>query len=432
MNRRTLGFGAAGIVVVGIVLLLSLNGNRVERSDSDPNDELAQVEPEVIEPQLLFGIDISDKKVVEGKIKRNQTIADILSSYNISRQEIFELDRKSKKVFSVRNLVPRKNYTLIYSDDSFKRATHFVYEPNSLEYVIYSFVNGVEISKEERAVEIVERTMAGRITVSLDHSIRQQGGSAALVNKVAEVFGWQIDFYGLQKNDWFKVIYEDRIVDGESIGVGEVISAEFNHIGSPYYAYGYDGGDGIDFYDEEGESLQRAFLRWPVEFSRISSRYNPRRYLKFYGRVKAHLGTDFAAGKGTPIKAAADGIVVTRGFTRANGNWVKIKHNSTYTTGYLHMSRFGKFKQGQRVRKGDVIGYVGKTGNATGYHLCFRFWKHGQQVDYIKEKSRLPSENPIEDNHRARFAAFVELQNKKLSDIQGDWADRTLSAGANQ
>ncbi len=427
MNQRKIGIAAIGVVLTGLILFSVI---RKERSPLPELIETPEVVAEtiVVEPEMRYGIDVTDFEIVEGKIKRNQTIADILAPYNVSRQEIFHLDKESKKVFSVRNLVPRKKYTLLYSGEPEKRAAYFIYEPNALEYVVYSFVDGLEIYKEEREVEIVERTMAGRITATLDQSIREQGGSAALVNRVADVFGWQLDFRSIQRNDWFKVIYEDRMVDGESIGVGEVISAEFNHVKNSYMAYAYDSGSGIDYYDESGESLQRAFLKYPVEFSRISSNYNPRRYHPVLKRRTPHLGTDYAASKGTPIRAAADGTIITRGFTNGNGNWVKIKHNGTYTTGYLHMSSFGKFKQGQRVRKGDVIGYVGKTGLATGYHLCFRFWKRGKQVDFRKEK--LPAENPIDPAHIDKFEALRELQNKKLDDIPKGWADKSVRASA--
>ena len=191
-------------------------------------------------------------------------------------------------------------------------------------------------------------------------------------------------------------------------------------------AYAYDQGNGFDFYDEKGESLQRAFLRYPVEYSRISSRYNPNRFHPVLKRTTAHLGTDFAADKGTPIKAAADGIIIARGWTNGNGNYVKIRHNGTYTTGYLHMSKFGNPKNGQKVRKGDIIGYVGKTGLATGYHLCFRFWKNDKQVDFLKE--RLPAEKPLSKDHMVKFETMKELLDKRLDDIQLDWPTEGISA----
>lgn len=391
-------------------------------------EELAEEFFEEAEPLFKFGIPIELFETEEGRIKRNQTFADILLPYGLSRQDIFTMDKISKKVFSVRNFVPRRKFTIFYNTDSLdkKKASYFVYEPNDLEYVIYQLQDSLAVFREERKVEIVERTMAGVITETLDHSIRAEGGSPALVNAMANVFGWQIDPRTLRKGDWFKVIYEDRIVEGESVGIGNIIGAEFNHVKNSYMAYAHDAGNGLDYFDEEGESIQKAFLRWPVEFSRISSRYSPSRYLKMYGRRQAHLGTDFAASIGTPIKAAGDGVIIARAFTKPNGNYVKIKHNGTYTTGYLHMSRFGKFKKGQRVKKGDIIGYVGNTGYTTGPHLCFRFWKRGKQVDFLNEK--LPAEKPLTADQLLQFEVTVQLTDKKLDDIPNAWADKTISA----
>ena len=271
--------------------------------------------------------------------------------------------------------------------------------------------------------------MMGVITQSLDQAIRDKGGSAALVNSMADLFGWQMDMRALRKGDWFKLIYEEKRVDGEFIGVGEIIGAEFNHMNNSYLAYSYDDGSGLNYYDQEAESMQKAFLRYPVEYSRISSRYNPRRFHPVLKRTRPHLGTDYAAGRGTPIKAAGDGVIVARGWTNGNGNYIKIKHNGTYTTGYLHMSRFGKFRNGQRVNKGDVIGYVGKTGLATGYHLCFRFWKRGVQVDFLREK--LPAEEPLAKEHLLAFDAQMKLIDKKLRDIPEALPDDDYSASTN-
>lgn len=429
MNKRlvvAIGVGLVAIFVVGYLLLQP--NSQVDESEIFEEEVVEEVVEEPA-PLFKFGIPIELFDIKEGRIKRNQTFADILLPYNLSRQDIFTMDKISREIFSVRKFVTKKKYTIFYRNDSIKKASYFVYEPNDLEYVIYQLEDSLAVFREARKVEVIERTMTGVITQSLDHSIRSEGGSPALVSAMADVFGWQIDPRTLRKGDWFKVIYEDRIVDGESVGIGNIVGAEFNHLKNSYMAYSYDKGDGLDFYDENGESVQKAFLRYPVEYSRISSRYNPRRYLKMYGRVQAHLGTDYAAGIGTPIKAAGDGVIVARAFTRPNGNYIKIKHNGTYTTGYLHMSRFGKFKNGQRVKKGQIIGYVGKTGYTTGPHLCFRFWKRGKQVDFLKEK--LPAEKPLTADEMLGFEAAIELINKKLSDVPNEWADKSISASNN-
>jgi murein DD-endopeptidase MepM/ murein hydrolase activator NlpD len=426
MNKKYL---AVGVSIIGLLtLIIVLYNSRSVEPTPVQDDFVVEQEAEVIPPEYKFGISLDAYKTLEGKIKRNETIADILLPYNISNQDVFSLDKLSKDVFSVRKFITNKEYTLFYTEDSLKKAAFFVYEPNPLEYVIYQLQDSIVISKESRDVEIVERTMTGKITVSLDHAIREKGGSAALVSSVADVFGWQLDFRVLQVGDWFKVVYEDKLIEGQSIGIGRVLGAEFNHVKNTYMAYAYDQGNGFDFYDDKGESLQRAFLRYPVEYSRISSRYNPNRYHPVLKRTTAHLGTDFAAVTGTPIKAAADGIIIARGWTNGNGNYIKIRHNGTYTTGYLHMSKFSSPKNGQKVRKGDVIGYVGKTGLATGPHLCFRFWKNGRQVDFLKE--RLPAEKPLSKDQIVKFEALKGLMDKRLNDIQLDWPTEGVSASS--
>lgn len=426
MNKKYL---AVGVSMIGLLtLIIVLYNSRSVEPNPVQDDFVVEQEAEVIPPEYKFGISLDAYKTLEGKIKRNETIADILLPYNISNQDVFSLDKLSKDVFSVRKFITNKEYTLFYTEDSLKKAAFFVYEPNPLEYVIYQLQDSIVISKESRDVEIVERTMTGKITVSLDHAIREKGGSAALVSSVADVFGWQLDFRVLQVGDWFKVVYEDKLIEGQSIGIGRVLGAEFNHVKNTYMAYAYDQGKGFDFYDDKGESLQRAFLRYPVEYSRISSRYNPNRYHPVLKRTTAHLGTDFAAVTGTPIKAAADGIIIARGWTNGNGNYIKIRHNGTYTTGYLHMSKFSSPKNGQKVRKGDVIGYVGKTGLATGPHLCFRFWKNGRQVDFLKE--RLPAEKPLSKDQIVKFEALKGLMDKRLNDIQLDWPTEGVSASS--
>lgn len=414
------------IVAVAVTFFIfKSQNNEPVKPDFFGEPEEAVIE-EPVEPQFKFGIPLDLFELEEGSIKRNQTFADILLPYNVSHQDIYTIDRISKDVHSARNLVVGKPYTIFYSTDSLKRASYFVYEPNNTEYVIYQLTDSLAVFKETRKIEVVEKTMAGLITLSLDHAIREQGGSAALVNAVADIYGWQIDMKGLFKGDWFKVIYEEKLVDGKPVGIGNIIGADFNHRNNDYMAYAYDQGDGLNYFDQEGMSNQKAFLRYPVEYSRISSRYNPNRFHPVLKRRTPHLGTDYAADRGTPIKAAGDGVIIERGFTKGNGNYVKIKHNSTYTTGYLHMSKFSNLKKGQRVKKGEVIGYVGKTGLATGYHLCFRFWKRGQQVDFLREE--LPAETPLKEEYRIDFEATVQLTNKKLNDIPRTWGDGTITA----
>ena len=340
--------------------------------------------------------------VIEDKVKRNQNISEILSGYNVSSQTIFDLANKSRDVFDVRKIAANKKYTLICEQDSMRTARALVYEHNPIEYVIFNLKDSVFVEKKARDVEVVERTAAGVIESNLSVTMQELGLSAALTDQFVDVFGWQLDFFGLQKGDKFKVIYEDKLVEGTSVGIGDIKAIYFQHYGNDYYAFNFDQGSGIDYFDEEGNSLRKALLKYPLEFTRISSRYSGSRYHPVQKRYKAHRGTDFAAPKGTPIRSVGDGIIVEAQFKSANGNYVKVKHNSTYTTQYLHMSKIASgIRPGTKVKQGQTIGYVGSTGLATGNHLCYRFWKNGVQVDALKVD--LPPSEPIAEESKDEF-----------------------------
>jgi murein DD-endopeptidase MepM/ murein hydrolase activator NlpD len=236
---------------------------------------------------------------------------------------------------------------------------------------------------------------------------------------MSDIYAWSIDFFHLQKGDNFKLIYDEKFIDDTvSVGVGNIRAAYFEHKGKPTYAFHFMT-DSInnrsDYYDDNAKFLRRQFLKAPLEFSRISSRYNLNRRIKFYGyRLRPHLGTDFAAPVGTPIKSTANGTVIASEYNRGNGNYVKVKHNATYTTQYLHMSK-RKVRVGQSVRQGDVIGYVGMTGNTSGPHVCYRFWKNGKQIDPLKEK--FPEAEPIRDDFKEQYFSFIKPLKTQLEKI---------------
>jgi murein DD-endopeptidase MepM/ murein hydrolase activator NlpD len=269
----------------------------------------------------------------------------------------------------------------------------------------------------KRPVEIVEKTAAGTITSSLFETMAQMGLSPQLTNDFADVFAWQINFFYLFPGDEFKVIFEEKLVEGNSVGLGEILGASFKHDNKEFFAVYYDQGNGIDYFDESGKSLRKALLKFPLEFTRISSRYTGRRFHPVQKIYKAHLGTDFAAPTGTPVRSVGDGIVAEAGYTSGNGNYVKIKHNGIYTTQYLHMSKFARgMHRGIKVKQGQTIGYVGSTGLARGSHLCFRFWKNGVQVDALRVD--IPPSEPIaEENLTGYFLARDEIL-QKLSAIE--------------
>ena len=368
-------------------------------------------------PTILYGFEVDSMILIEGRIKRNQNLSEILDKYNISYRKIHELSIASKPVFDVRKIVVNRKYTLICYPDSLQTAKAMVYEPSPTEYVVFNLDDSVTVEKVEKEIIIKEREIAGTIDMSLAVTMAELGASPQLTNDFVDVFAWQIDFFRLQKGDQFKMIYEEKLVDDEVIGFGDIKAVYFQHFGNDYYAYYFNQGSGIDYFDEEGNSLRKAFLKYPLDFTRISSRYSGNRFHPVQKRWKAHRGTDFAAPKGTPIRSVGDGIVIEATYGVNNGNFVKIKHNATYTTQYLHMSKIASgVRKGTKVKQGQTIGFVGSTGLARGSHLCYRFWKNGVQIDALKVK--LPPSEPIKEENKIKFEAVRDAFKRQLDSIE--------------
>lgn len=404
-------------IIFSVYYYLHQNETLINESFTENLDSLAAPVIEV-EPTVLYGMVVDSFSVAENSVQRNQSISDILLAYNVSHQDIFKLANISKSVFDVRRLSTNKKYTVIYEgEDSLPSAKALVYEPNPEEYVVFNLRDSMHVYIEKRPIEIRETSLSGRITSSLYNAIREEGGSDQLVNLVADMYGWQIDFGRLYAGDKFKILYTEKAIEGEAVGIQEIIGAEFVHSNSPFLSVAFDQGNGIDYFDEKGKSLRKAFLRYPVEYSRISSRYTKKRFHPVQKRYKAHLGTDFAARTGTPIYAASDGIITKAAYEKYNGNNVKIRHNSTFETQYLHMSKIASgIKNGTRVKQGQVIGYVGSTGLATGPHLCYRFWKNGVQVDGLNVE--LPPSEPIVEDHLSKYMRYKDYVKHRLDQIE--------------
>ena len=291
-----------------------------------------------------------------------------------------------------------------------------IYEPNKVDYVIFDLQDSTSVYTGQKEIKTYQKTLSGLISSSLYNSMIEAGASPQLVDNVADVFGWQLDFGRLQPGDKYKIIYQENFVEDESAGLGPILGAEFVHESNPFVAVRFDQGNGPDYFDEKGHSLRKAFLKYPVKFTRISSRYSGRRFHPVLKRYKSHLGTDYAAPTGTPIRAAGDGIVTEARYNRGNGNFVKIRHNSTYTTQYLHMSRIAKgMKPGAKVTQGATIGFVGSTGLANGPHLCYRFWKNGVQVDALKVE--LPPSEPIMEDSRVAYDSVMLNMMEQLQNV---------------
>ncbi len=339
-----------------------------------------------------YGIDQSQYEVLDAVVANNETFSDLLTPYNVDYQRIVQLASEGRNIFDVRQLRARRPYR-VYTDSA-GVARLMVYEKDLTSYVVFDLSENPKIQLENKEVTNVIRDVSGVIDNSLYATLLDQNIHPAVAGRMSEVFAWQIDFYRIQKGDAFRIIFEEQLVGGEMVGVGEILAARFVHMNADYYGFFFHEGDIQEHYDESGKSLRKAFLMAPVDFSRISSGFSSNRFHPVQKRYKAHLGTDYAADRGTPIRATGDGVVIAATYGQYNGNYVKIKHNETYTTQYLHMSKIASgMRPGTRVRQGQTIGYVGATGLATGNHVCYRFWKNGQQVDHRREK--MASSGPI-------------------------------------
>ncbi|MFK7832876.1 MAG: peptidoglycan DD-metalloendopeptidase family protein [Winogradskyella sp.] len=384
--------------------------------------ELAEIVEE--EKIIEFGFNLDNYEFKRDTIKKGDTFGVILERNNIGYPKIYQIAEKAKDTFDIRKLQIGKPYTLLFpkerQGDSIQKPTTFIYQNNLEDYVVINFKDSIKAYTRTKPISYIEKTATGIIESSISETLQDKGLSQKLAHKMAdEIYAWTIDFRRLQKGDRFKVIYTDKYID-DSIyaGVHNVKAAYFEHNGDSLYAFQFET-DSIkriqDYFNEDAKNLRRAFLKAPVQFSRISSRYNLKRRIAVYGyKVRPHKGTDFAAPINTPIMATANGTVTESTRRGGNGKYVKIRHNDTYSTQYLHMSKQA-VKKGQFVKQGDIIGYVGMTGNTGGPHVCYRFWKNGRQVDPFKQK--LPEAKPISDSLKVKFLEHIKPIKQRLDNI---------------
>ncbi len=398
------------LLVVVLIMLVMVGGyalfDRFILSYSRPGDfaidSVHRQKTEISHPMILYGMMVDNLRVVEDVVKRNQRFSDLLSGYYVAPKVQQQLSILPRQTFDFRKISTNNKYTLIAEQDSLKTVRALVYESNPIDYYIFYLKDSMRVESGHRPVNTVEKEVAGVIGSSLSETIEMLDISHELTNRFVDIFAWQIDFQRLQKGDRFKLFYEEQQVEGSPMGIGKILGIYFQHFNHPYFAIPFDQGEGTDFYDEEGKSLRKALLKYPIEFTRISSQYNLNRFHPIDKVFRPHLGTDFSAPMGTPIRSVGDGIVLEAQYKGRNGNYVKIRHNATYTTQYLHMSRIGTgMKPGVRVKQGETIGFVGSTGLSTGPHVCYRFWRNGVQVDALRVE--LPPVQPVKNEFKPQF-----------------------------
>lgn len=375
----------------------------------------------VPEPVLIteYGYVLNDYNVIRDTIRSGDTFGAILDANGVSQEKILKVANKFKDSFDVRRIVVGKPYVLLNSKDSTNATQVFIYEKNKVDYAVVDFRDTVSSFTASKPVSYKEKSASGIITSSLSQTMEEQNLSAYMTDRLANIYAWTVNFFHLQPGDRFKVIYTEKFInDTIPAGLADIKATYFEHRGKPLYAFAYEGDTInriVDFYDENADNLRRAFLKAPVKFSRISSRYNLSRRIKYYGyKLRPHKGTDFAAPIGTPILATADGVVTKSERRGGNGNYVKIRHNGTYDTQYLHM-KSRNVRVGDFVRQGDVIGWVGMTGNTGGPHVCYRFWKNGKQVDPFKED--LPLSKPLPEELQEGYFSFISPLKEQIDCI---------------
>lgn len=383
-------------------------------------DVVAENVVEKAKPTILFGYNFDDYHVIQDTIQKGESFGVILDRNHVEYPTINRIAVKIKDTFDVRRLRAGKPYTVLAKKDSTEQAQVFIYQHNKIEYTVVDFTDSIQANKLRKPIKIVEKTAVGIITSSLSETLDSQGLSPAISMELSTIYAWTIDFFRLRANDKFKIVYEEKFIDDSiSAGIGKIKAAYFEHGGKPFYAFKFtaDSTNMIeDYYDENTNVLRRQFLKAPIQFNyRISSRYNLRRRIAYYGnKVRAHKGTDFASPVGTPIIATANGVVTESRQKGGNGKYVKIKHNGTYSTQYLHMSRRA-VNRGEVVKQGDIIGYVGMTGNTGGPHVCYRFWKNGRQVDPLKQK--LPAAKPMKEALKPIYLESIKDAKTMLDEI---------------
>lgn len=386
----------------------------------------------IIEPNIKFGFTLDTFLVEENTIKRNQTLGTLLSSKGVEIPVIEGIIANSKGVANLSKSFKTGQDYLLLSDQGTQSPMFLVLEPSVFEYLVLNLQNG-NVQKVEREVSVNTRAVEGQIYSSLWGALSENGISPEVAAKMEDALEFYVDFSHTQNGDEFKLLYEEKSINGKSVGAGQVYAAYYLREGKEFYSFWFDNGEHKGFYDFDGSSSRKGFLKSPLKYTRISSNFNPRRFHPILKEVRPHLGTDYAAPAGTPIYAVGDGVVEEATFSRGNGKYVKIKHDKTYQTQYLHMSRFAKgIKRGTKVAQGQVIGYVGSTGLATGPHVCFRFWKNGKQVNHLREKlpvsKKLPKE-VLPDFFKVRDRYLLQLSGQQPIEPEQTAGDSCATAG---
>ncbi len=380
-----------------------------------------------------WGINVDDYVINDGIIKNGQILSSLLETYGVGPQVAGELEKVSADVFSVRKLRAGKNYHILQTKDSLEQADWFVYEVSPIVNAVYSLRDSIYCYLDTVPTDTIQRHISGKITSSLWNAMIDCGASYELSGLISDMYSWTIDFFGVQQGDSFSVYYQDITVnDTTRVATDKILASNFITAGADHYAFYYVYREGRgEYFDEKGNSLRRAFLKAPLSYTRISSTFSNARKHPITKVVRAHHGVDYAAPSGTPVYSVGDGVVTVKGWdSKGGGNYLKIKHNGTYTTEYMHLKGFAKgISQGTHVKQGQLIGYVGATGMATGPHLDYRVFKDGTAINPLRMD--LPAVDPIAAADMPQYLSsvrqYMELIGAEIPDSTQFQANQTDS-----
>lgn len=401
--------------LAAVAMLLSCSNIKKQEADSEKaNDAITDSVVTKVESEKgeydNFGFRVDTAEVQDHKVLKNESLYLILDKFDFSAQEIYAVTKQARDIIDVRSFKPGQQYRIYASLDGNGKEplTRLVWQPNPLDYVVFDWQDSLRIYKSSKTVTTQTETASAEINSSLYETMVREELSPLLAYKLSEIYAWEIDFFSLRNGDRFHIVYEKKYIDDTFFEIGEIKAAAFTHRGETYNAFKYEDENISGYFDEEGNSVQKALLKAPFKFSqRISSGFSHNRFHPVLKRRIPHYGVDYAAPHGTPVLSVGDGTVTESRYRGANGNIVKIRHNGTYETAYLHLSGFARgIKKGRSVKQGQVIGYVGKTGRVTGTHLDYRIYKNGRPVNPLTVD--LPSSESIPDSSMDNYMTRVE------------------------
>jgi murein DD-endopeptidase MepM/ murein hydrolase activator NlpD len=400
--------------IVFIIALFAIVFSCGQFQKTEKQEPVVLLKPQVVK----YGFPVDSFYIVKGTVGSGQYLSSILSRYGIGLGTIDTLANNSKPVFDVRKIKEGNNFSVFHSRDSLRKPLFFVYESTPVNYIVFELFDSLRVYKGQKEIQYRVKTSQGVIESSLWNTMKANGLDPMLALKMEDVYAWTIDLFGLQKGDRFRLIYDEIYVDSVSIGINFIYAAQFDYYGKEIYAFRFNPNDTVGYYNENGENLQKQFLKAPLKFSRISSGFSGGRMHPVLRIIRPHHGVDYAAAKGTPVMSIGEGTVISKGWAGGGGNTVKIKHNSVYTTSYMHLSGYAEgINSGARVRQGQVIGYVGSTGLSTGPHLDFRVYKGGSAVNPLTIES--PPAKPVDSKLMPQYTILKDSLMRHLQKI--DW-----------